>query len=217
MAYIYLITNKINQKKYVGKTEHNNISDRWKEHCRDYKKERNEKRPLYMAMQKYGIENFDIIPIEQVSPDGKLEERETYWIQYYNAYIDGYNATLGGDGKRLLQYDTIYHLWQEGLNCKQIGKRLNCDAGWVGTVLKNYNISPQEIQQRQIIQKSIKVQQINKTTNQIIATFPSMREAAQAMIDAKCTNCKVGTGSTHISEVCSGKRKTFAGFKWSKI
>lgn len=167
-------------------------------------------------MRKYGIENFEIIPVEQVSPNVDLEAREIYWIQYYNTYIDGYNATIGGDGRRLLQYDVIYRLWQEGLNCKQIGEKLDCDAGWVGVILKNYNITPQEIQQRQAIQKSIKVQQINIETNQTIATFSSMREAAQAMIDAKYTNCKVGTGSTHISEVCSGKRKTFAGFKWKK-
>lgn len=217
MAYIYLITNKINQKQYVGKTEHNNIQDRWKEHCRDYKKPHIEKRPLYVAMQKYGIENFEISPIEEiVSPDVNLEERESYWIQYYDTYANGYNATLGGDGKRLLQYDTIYNLWQQGLNCRQISKKLNCDAGWVGVVLKNYNISAQEIQKRQAIQKSVVVKQIDKNTNQVIATFSSMREAAQNMIDNKYTNCKIGTGSTHISEVCSGKRKTFAGFKWEK-
>ena len=217
MAYIYLITNKINQKQYVGKTEYNNIQDRWKEHCRDYKKPHIEKRPLYAAMQKYGIENFAISPIEEVvSPDVNLEERESYWIQYYNTYANGYNATLGGDGKRLLQYDTIYDLWQQGLNCKQISKQLNCDAGWVGVILKNYNINAQAIQKRPAIQKSTAVKQIDKSTNQVIATFSSMREAAQNMIDNKYTNCKIGTGSTHISEVCSGKRKTFAGFKWEK-
>jgi len=36
------------------------------------------------------------------------------------------------------------------------------------------------------------------------------------MLDKKLTNCKVGTGAAHIGEVCSNKRKTFAGFKWKK-
>ena len=34
------------------------VTKRFQEHCRDYKKERCEKRPLYDAMNKYGIENF---------------------------------------------------------------------------------------------------------------------------------------------------------------
>ena len=37
MGYIYLITNKINNKKYVGKTELS-IKARWKQHIKDSKK-----------------------------------------------------------------------------------------------------------------------------------------------------------------------------------
>ena len=39
MAYIYVITNQLNGKQYVGKTL-NNPTQRFKEHCRDSKKER---------------------------------------------------------------------------------------------------------------------------------------------------------------------------------
>ena len=42
MAYIYQIKNKLNGKIYVGKTN-NTIENRWKEHCQDFKKEKNEK------------------------------------------------------------------------------------------------------------------------------------------------------------------------------
>ena len=45
MAYIYQIINDINQKIYVGKTEFS-IEKRFKEHCQDAFKGRNEKRPL---------------------------------------------------------------------------------------------------------------------------------------------------------------------------
>lgn len=59
MAYIYCITNLINSKRYVGKTT-TSIEERWKEHCYDFQKERCNKRPLYDAMNKYGVENFMI-------------------------------------------------------------------------------------------------------------------------------------------------------------
>ena len=79
MGYIYCITNLINSKRYIGKTT-NNIDERFKEHCRDSKKERCNKRPLYDAMNKYGVENFKIEELEYVEDDNKLSEREIYWI-----------------------------------------------------------------------------------------------------------------------------------------
>lgn len=54
MAYIYKITNKVNNKCYIGKTL-KTIEERWIEHCRDYLRRDEEKRPLYSAMKKYGI------------------------------------------------------------------------------------------------------------------------------------------------------------------
>ena len=65
MPYIYKITNNINGKVYIGKTNYT-IEKRWKEHCHDYKKLSFQKRPLYRAMAKYGPENFSIEEIENV-------------------------------------------------------------------------------------------------------------------------------------------------------
>ena len=59
MAYIYQITNDINGKVYIGKTEQS-IEKRFSEHCQDAYKERNITRPLYSAMRKYGLEHFHI-------------------------------------------------------------------------------------------------------------------------------------------------------------
>ena len=49
---------------YIGKTEHINPHDRWKEHIRDRKRRRCERRPLYSAMNKYGVENFSFEVID---------------------------------------------------------------------------------------------------------------------------------------------------------
>ena len=57
MAYIYKITNRINQKVYIGQTSFS-VEKRWKEHVQDINKHLD--RPLYRALSKYGIENFSV-------------------------------------------------------------------------------------------------------------------------------------------------------------
>lgn len=61
-------------------------------------------------MRKYGIEHFHI---EQIEETDKPEEREIYWINFYNSYKNGYNATLGGDGKKYIDYDLVCKVYQE--------------------------------------------------------------------------------------------------------
>ena len=97
MAYIYTITNKSNHKQYVGKTNRT-VEQRWKEHLLEINQERSKNRPLYRAMKKYGVDNFVIEELEEVDLS-EAEEKEKYWIETLRTYKDGYNATLGGDGK----------------------------------------------------------------------------------------------------------------------
>ena len=52
MNKIYIIKNNINSKVYIGKTQYS-IEQRFKEHCNDYLKRGEEKRPLYSAMRKF--------------------------------------------------------------------------------------------------------------------------------------------------------------------
>jgi hypothetical protein len=51
---------------------------------------------LSRAIRKYGIDNFSFNIIEECKQN-QLNERERYWIAYYNTFYDGYNQTLGGD------------------------------------------------------------------------------------------------------------------------
>lgn len=203
MPYIYKITNKVNGKIYIGKTL-GSIEKRWKEHCNDYLKQRKEKRPLYSAMKKYGVENFYIEVVEECSEE-VLAEREIYWIERYGSFKYGYNATIGGDGKRYCDYDLIYSLYQKGYTIKEIANKLNYNTDTCSNALKTFGITSVNIKEQasKSIQKTII--QKDKNTGEIINIFPSLKAACESL-------GKQSSG--HISGVCNGKRKTAYGYIW---
>ena len=88
-AGIYIITNNINNKKYVGKAKRK-IKYRWKDHCKNaiYL---NLDTYLYRAIRKYGIDNFTI----ELLDEEYSNEREIYWIETLKPE---YNMTKGGEG-----------------------------------------------------------------------------------------------------------------------
>lgn len=91
---IYKITNKINQKIYIGQSK--NIEYRWKQHIYEMNENYKSHYSIHKALKKYGIENFTFEIIE-ITKEEELFDREKYWIQYYNSYNKGYNETVGGD------------------------------------------------------------------------------------------------------------------------
>ena len=97
-GYIYSITNEINGKSYIGKT--NDLVRRWKEHY--YGKDNTA--ILNNTFKKYGLEHFvfDIvaqIPFDSIEElNDVLAQLEMYYIELYDIYHNGYNATIGGDG-----------------------------------------------------------------------------------------------------------------------
>ncbi len=209
MPYIYKITNKINDKVYIGKTL-NSIQKRWREHLIDSKKRKCEKRPLYSAINKYGEENFEIEQIEECSHD-ILNERECHWIEYYGSFKNGYNTTIGGDGKPYLDYDLIYNTYLKTKNMKQTSILCNCSVDSVRKILEIYGITKEERIKNQ--QNSNKVSghpvaKIDKYTNEIIAVYESVSAAGKENPKAN---------RQHISKVCKGKRKTAGGYKWQYL
>lgn len=94
---IYCITNNINKKQYVGLSK--DCLKRWFDHySKSYHSTKKDdlQKPLYMAMKKYGRENFSFSILEECNLD-ELKDKEIYWINKLNTYEDGYNATPGGD------------------------------------------------------------------------------------------------------------------------
>ena len=96
MNYIYKISNTINNKLYIGQTV-GSIEARFKRHINDAMSN-NLDTHLARAIRKYGPDNFSITLVEEVENYECLNEREQYWISYYDSYKSGYNETIGGDG-----------------------------------------------------------------------------------------------------------------------
>jgi predicted GIY-YIG superfamily endonuclease len=90
---IYLITNTVNNKSYVGQSI--NIEKRWQQH-----KKSNETKPLYRAFKKHGIDKFIFEILIECKPE-ELDQNEIQCIAEYESYGDnGYNMTMGGKGAR---------------------------------------------------------------------------------------------------------------------
>ena len=210
MAYIYKITNNINGKIYIGKTLLT-IEERFKQHCRDSQRESINHRPLYAAMCKYGCNHFSVETVEETdNPD----EREKYWIEYYGSFKNGYNATIGGDGRPYIDVDLVISTYQELQNATETAKRIGI---CVDTVLKYLHERKVEVLSSQQIsqQKFGKITNMYELDGTFLRSFPSTNAAADYMVANNLTGCKKTTIKQHITEVCTGRRKTAAKFKWA--
>lgn len=96
-GYIYLIENMINNKKYIGK----HVSS-------VFEPERyiGSGKIFLEAVEKYGKDNFKCSLIEECFSEKELNEREIYWINFYNAVESDnfYNLSYGGNGGDLSKY-----------------------------------------------------------------------------------------------------------------
>lgn len=93
-GYIYLTTNLINNKKYIGQHKSEIFDPNYRGSGKRIKK----------AIQKYGIDNFSTVPIEKCVDKMDLDNKEKYYISLYNAVTDKnyYNIALGGSGAQVL-------------------------------------------------------------------------------------------------------------------
>ncbi|MCC8068781.1 MAG: GIY-YIG nuclease family protein [Ruminococcus sp.] len=200
MIGIYKITNILNQKVYIGQSV--DIEKRWAEHIRCAN---NSDKPntIYQAIRKYGVENFTFEVIEECSQE-KLNEREIYWIDYYNSYYDGYNMTLGGDNGYLFDYNFLVEQYKIYKTTEETAKHCGCQPHTVSKALKAFNIVPNA----DSLGTKRPIKQIDPTTLKTIATYPSLAEAVKA-IGEKNTSA--------ISRVLAGKGQTAYGYIWKDI
>lgn len=133
MVGIYKITNNINDKVYIGKSIR--IEERIKKH-----RKADTNMPIHKAIKKYGVEHFTFEILEECNIE-ELDDREIYWISYYNSKESGYNCTEGGEGAShpvvLSDNDVdsiIWYLSNTDISINEIGKLFNVSSTTISSI-----------------------------------------------------------------------------------
>jgi group I intron endonuclease len=93
---VYLVTNRVNGNRYVGKTIRT-LERRWYEHI-THSHGGSQEMALYKAIRKYGAESFELSVLEECDTEEQLDIAERKWIRELGTYGREYNMTEGGDG-----------------------------------------------------------------------------------------------------------------------
>ncbi len=99
---IYLITNNINGKKYVGRTK-KDIKERFRCHKSCVNNNDDKCPQLHNAMREFGVDNFSIEEILRCD-ESMVKFYEKKMIMVYNTIEDGYNITEGQDLPTYISY-----------------------------------------------------------------------------------------------------------------
>ena len=159
-------------------------------------------------MRKYGTEHFHVKLLEEtVNP----EDREIYWIEKKQTYLFGYNATLGGDGKKYIDAVAVINLYNDLHNQKLVSQLLGISEGSIRKILKEYAIP--------IIKCPTQIKAVAQKTllGETCQTFSSCSNAARYLICNGYTTAKLNTVINKITECANGKRKSGYGFSWQFI
>lgn len=194
---------------YVGVTCFN-LGKRWNEHLQDAQKTRCMNRPLYHAMNLYGREHFRISLIEECSAS-VMYEREKYWIEKFDSFINGYNATFGGTGKPNVDYQQVIDTYNMTRNQKEAAEILGIDVSTINKVLRMNKIN--YVSSKEILGKRVGMFSLD---GMFLKSFFSEGEAARYINDSKDMKVIKGIAS-HIGSVCNGKRKTAYKYLWRYV
>lgn len=230
-GYIYLITNLVNGKKYVGQTV-TSIEERWRKHCSIAKT--GKATGIDGAIAKYGEKSFSCKKIIEC-PVEDLDELEQYYIDKYNTYQGdnqdlGYNLTLGGQGKQFYRIDEekMLQMYKDGLTAIEIAKYFGCSDRTIGKRLEKYDIDRESHYKKWFENNKDKLlpnlePQINNNKRKIKIIeldkeFESITDCGRFLIKegySKATSEATARGG--ILRVLSGIRKSYCGFHFQYL
>ena len=205
MGYIYLITNHINGKRYVGQTV-NPIHYRWSKHIEEAYGGNKSNSLLHRAIIKYGASNFGVNILEECA-DTELNEKEKNYIKKYDTYYThnkGYNMTWGGEGVTKYSDDEILYLWNQGYRNCEIARLLGAKDTTISLRIQSL-IGNNAAKARRVDSRKISIIQYDLQGNYI-------KEWESASIAEKELNLSQGS----ISRCCNKQRTNSGNFLWKK-
>lgn len=207
MIGIYKIENLVNHKFYIGKS--NDIYKRFGDHKRKafYTADPSYNYPLYKAIRKYGIDNFNFSILEECSED-ELNKKEEYWIKFYNTYLGpGYNQTPGGEGSPKISHEKMIELYNIGYSIDDLCQYFNASQRTIINILHSYNLGYLTQEEKNKLQKPRPVCQYDLNGN-FLQEYYSAGEATQKLL---IDHPKANSGS--ILKACNSYTTAY-GFLW---
>ena len=200
---IYKFTNKLNNKIYIGQTTQT-LEQRINKHLQQL----NDETYFHRALKKYGINNFNIEIIEQNIPLSELDNREIYWIKYYDSYYTsnkGYNLTKGGQWGNSSQLicgsaeNEIKDLIKNSeLTFKQIGDLFGVSLSCISDINRG-----KTFYEENIIYPIRNTSQHTKLTNELVnQIIDYLKDSDLSIIDIGLT---LGISNFTIGEINRGK------------
>lgn len=138
-----------------------------------------------------------------------------YWIDYYGTFHNGYNLTIGGDGKSYINEKEIIKLYKKYKNQTKVQKILNIDTGTVRKYLRKNNIDI--LSSSSIIKNKNKkkVFMMSKKDEKIIKVFSTFSEGKRYIENNMQNKYNIkNISESHIQDQQKGKRLSQYGFKW---
>lgn len=208
---IYKITNLKNNKIYIGQSQH--IYQRFKSHFFG-------KTSLDNDIKELGTDYFKYEIVEVCDP-ALLNEREKYYINFYDSYYTGYNDTDGGAQNNQSQIVSIYDdngvLIQTFNSINEATRKLNYSSYWnIWSVLNGKRTKAANYRWRLGNKKNIEpYQEPAKTKGTIYAYDKDTRLFIQSFESAAIAAKELSANHSHISSVANGKRRSHMGLIWA--
>ena len=184
IGHIYKITNIVNNKIYIGQTIQS-IEKRFIQH-KSHAKTGKSHHKLANALRKYGDENFFIENIEDCEQE-LLDEREKYWINFYNSLQEGYNTVDGGQtNKNFYQIDNIDEIikyYYECHNQQEVCKKFNITDYKFRQYLVANNLPTDFTNYGKHTKRKVHIYELN-------LDFDSEKECAEFLFNNNFSKCK---------------------------
>lgn len=205
-GYIYLITNTVNGKRYVGQTKQG-LKERFYQHKSASKRSQ---LPLSKAIRKYGILAFTIEELEQCPDLETLNLAEVKWIAYYDSTTQGfgYNCTSGG---------------AKDFECSEVTKarisrarkELLSDPRFRDRISENQkryiDAHPEEVTRLSAMSKAYNMSpEGRKRHSEILLANLAKPEVREHYRKAQVARCSTIEGRTHILRVAAKGRESIA-------